>query len=738
MLMNSLKPERPTNVSAVAFSVDGTLLAVGSEDGAVRFWNLPDRTYRGALRWQTRMIFCMSFSPDGTLAVGVDGGMVYQFRPGIPQEPGTLQPALVSQGGLAWSPQGDALAVADRDGTVQLLDGRTGLVRTTLKGAVNPAMTVVFSPDGRTIATRTWGGAIALWDTETGKPTFGPCYTEIRTLAFSPRSSVVALGRVGVTILDRSGALQGTIGNNREIKTLAFSPDGRTLAVLDRDNNLELWDLSGGWSPRAPAARARPEGEIHCLAFLPDGTLLTGDQTAKVRFWKTAGDLLTANPKQLQWSGPVKRLQVFSDGRGLLVQGSAGDVELWDLKSLSRRTRVYLGDRDLCASVLPDGSSLVVRSSDGIVQVWDCQTWTARLLPGQPLWPVYSLALTPDGDTLITGSGNRLPGDAFRAWVPVVETLHDIRPLQSPAATMRFWNPDTGKEQPGLTGPATMAPPELVALSPERRILAAGGRDGSVQVWDRTTGCQVTRLFVGRQARGYVPGVETLRHLTTKIYPRYPESLRSLAFSPDGRLLATASSQGELIVWDTDRWEEIQTLSLDAAGPLWVAFSPAGDLILPRGGQIRFLDPRSGQQRLLLGEEDSSQAVGVAFNPQGRLLAVACQDRCIRLWDFSTRKLLHELPGHMDRISSLAFSPDGKTLASGSYDRTVKLWCVAAAAEVASLEAHHGRVHCLTFSRDGTLLVTGGESGSGQGEVFLWRAPREPGTLKHTDTPTAR
>jgi len=238
------------------------------------------------------------------------------------------------------------------------------------------------------------------------------------------------------------------------------------------------------------------------------------------------------------------------------------------------------------------------------------------------------------------------------------------------------------------------------------------------------TGRLVTRLFVGPSAEKYVLGAELLRRKIPQVMPIYPESLCSIAFSPDSRLLVTVSNQGALSVWDTGTWQEVQTLALEKTGPLWVAFSPGGELVIPRSGQVRFLDPRSGEERFDLGDQEESPAVCVAFSNQGNRVAVAHKDRRIRLWGLANRKPTGDMLGHLDQISVLAFTPDGKTLASGSHDRTVKLWSVAAEMEVASLEAHHGKVHCLAFSPDGTTLVTGGETLEGRGEVFLWRAPR--------------
>ena len=737
-------------ITALALSPDGRTLAVGGMDGAVRFWDVPSRARRALLRWQGNGVTCLAFSPDGkSLAGGTRDGMVFQTAVPGWHAPDTLRPALAPYRELACSPDGKTLAVADRDRTVKLLDLATGRVRIALEGLDNLTHALAFSPDGTTLAAvAEHDGVVLLWDTKTGRRRRRLVIPGACSIAFAPRAAslpasersgeeeggrLFAIGASGaVHLFDQKGCVRRAVlpSQNPAVAALAFAPGGRTLVSAGTGGVLEAWDVVAGRTPQAPRHRKHRGRAVNCAAFHPDGrTLLTGDEGAYVCFWDVTETALAEGQAPLRVAPPVCSLQCARDGRTVLTYGPGQDVRLWDLKTrkVRKQLRHYHPEPDAVgrAVLVPDGAGLAVIDPDGRLEVWDRKTWTRTLPAGPPLSPVRTLLFTPGApaaQALLTVCENpeRRGREVFGSLV------YDVRAQQRPAATLRFWDPVTGAEQPGLEGPLMMAPPELAALSPDGRLLAAGGPDGRVLLWDRHAGRLLPhRLVVSARAAEYAATFDKIRPLNIGD-PTYPDGLRSVAFSPDGRLLVTAGSQGAVRLWAAADWQEVRCLDLNPAGPVWTTFAPNGDLVVPRGGQVEFLDLREagGAARLRLGSPEDPAAVGVAFSPAGDLIAVAHADRRIRLWDVARRQPVGTLLGHMDRITALAFSPDGKTLASGSHDRTVRLWSVAAASAVASLEQHRGRVYCLAFSADGATLASGGEGPRGQGEVYLWRAPR--------------
>ena len=200
------------------------------------------------------------------------------------------------------------------------------------------------------------------------------------------------------------------------------------------------------------------------------------------------------------------------------------------------------------------------------------------------------------------------------------------------------------------------------------------------------------------------------------------DDVMSLAFSPDGRLLASGHRHQTIKLWDVASVTEVR--SLGELG-LTVAFSPDGRMLASGGGmdnKIHLWDVATGAEMSVLVGRSSplfshpAQAFSVAFSPDGRVLASGNGDDTIQLWDVASGTELRTLAGHTDSVMSVAFSPDGRMLASGSFDHLIKLWDVAGGRELRTLAGHTDSVQRVAFSPDGRMLA----SGSDDHTIKIW------------------
>ncbi|QLE51895.1 serine/threonine protein kinase [Nostoc sp. C057] len=220
-----------------------------------------------------------------------------------------------------------------------------------------------------------------------------------------------------------------------------------------------------------------------------------------------------------------------------------------------------------------------------------------------------------------------------------------------------------------------------------------------------------------------------------KAFKGHSSDVNSVAFSPDGTTLGSASDDKTIKLWNLASGEEIHTLEGHSNWIWTVAFSPDSKTLASGSADktIKLWNVETGKLvRTLEGNTDG--VTSVAFSPDGKTLAsgTASKDIKIKLWNLETGKLIRTLDGHTDGVPSVAFSPDGKTLASGSWDKTIKLWNLNTGKEIRTLKGNAESILSVAFAPDGKTLA----SGSKDKTIKLWNlnTGKEIRTLKgHKD-----
>ena len=564
-------------------------------------------------------------------------------------------------------------------------------------------------------------------------------------------------------------------GHTDDVQTIAFSPDGRTLASgaggLGNDHTIRLWDVAGRRPLGAPMTGHRDD--VHQLAFSRDGLTLVsagGQFDNTVRFW----DVRTQEPlgAPLRGEPGTTGNMLSSDGRRFTVATGDG-VELRDLRS-RKLVGAPIDSAEESAVLSPDGRVVATfspGSEEGTIQLWDVRT---RRRLGPPLrhpGDVTDVVFSPDGGRLASFGWER----SLVLW----NVARRARIGQAPKGTRytaAAFSPDgrslavaddrtiqvyDSRRLPladplMLTGHADLITD--LEFTPDGRLLASSSYDDTVRLWNvrnrNTFGTQLFEQFDWVQSVAFSPDGRTLAaagrdedvvlwNARTKKTLGDPleghsEWINSIAFSPDGRMLASAADDGDVRLWDVREKKAVGKPIRGHGGNevTGVAFSPDGRLLASTGfdGRTRFWDVRTREQlgrplKNPIDEDTGTPDVGdaVAFSPDGTIVATeGTADAAIRLWDVRTRKQIGKpLNTDTNGIGGIAFSPDGNTLASGTDDGTIQYWNVATGVRRTSFTAHGDAdgVSSVAFSPDGQTLA----SASWDHTVRLWDvATHEP------------
>jgi WD40 repeat protein len=611
--------------AAVALSRDGKILAAAFQSKGIQLWDVNSGKEICLIKGPATGVNTLLFAPDGKTLVarGNDRSSFYGYDPGTGREirvtkfpqkgPGgggvVINLGGGTAGGMAISPDSKTLAIGEMEfvqnkatNYIRLVELSTGKEMRKIDTAAEGVSAIAYSPNGKILG-HSSGNKVVLRDADTDK--------EIRT-----------------------------INSPGLVASLVFSPDGKTLAAKRRDGVIRLWHADTGKESHqfgelasGPAANVTVfigfGADLRDFAFAPDGKVIAAAAGLTIRLWSTASG------KELP----------------LLGGGHRGPVSTLMLS--------------------PDGKMMVSRGADNVIRRWDAATGKEL---GQFATPqgTTALAFSPDAKSVALGVTD---------------------------ATIRLVDVVSGKEVHQVKGHANG--PVALAFAPNGKVLASrGGSDNTIRLHDTVKGAMLREIAL--------PGEKMAANPGGGIGAIAGAGGQTMAFSPDGQTLVTHLTAGPqtvfiqgkpaatqtddtLRMWDVATGKEIRKITLPQKGLVSLAWSPDGRVLATENFDqtISLWEVASGRERDRLGKPDPKvkplptyyyalarpmAGQTLAYSPDGGLLAVKGAANTVRVWDIAAAKEIGQFKGHEGAVQTLAFSRDGQSLASGSNDTTILVW----------------------------------------------------------------